>query len=224
MKLSEYLQSLPVKKELNSVRLKILTRLWGDDKDPFPKPWVSSAELLDLTEQKYFDRRVRELKDELGCDIENKYQKRFSGYGWRLNSIRLSPPIDREYLTQTQKDQLFKNSDYCCAICGVKIEAGVQGLQADHKIPLSRGGSNEIENWQPMCNNCNVGKRSACKGCNLECNTCSWAFPEVVGVRTIINISEQTLRKVNLYVADSGKTISKVMEEAAEYFIEQKKD
>ena len=125
MKLSEYLQSLPTKRKLSPVKLKILTRLWGDEKDPFPKPWVSSAELLDLTGQKYFDRRTRELKNNLGCDIETAYQKKLSGHGWRLNSIRLSPPINREYLTQTQKDQLFRNSDYCCAICGVKVEAGV---------------------------------------------------------------------------------------------------
>ncbi|MCP4130899.1 MAG: hypothetical protein GY754_07940 [bacterium] len=33
------------------------------------KEWVSSKDLLEATQQKYFDRRIRELRDELGYDI-----------------------------------------------------------------------------------------------------------------------------------------------------------
>lgn len=222
MDINEYLKSLPTKRKLSEAKLKILIRLWGNEEDSFPKPWVSSAELLELTGQKYFDRRTRELRDQLGCDIETAYQEKFVGHGWRINSEKLSPPQDREYLTQTQKVELFGNSNYCCATCGVRIEAGVRGLQADHKVPLSRGGSNDIKNWQPMCNNCNVGKRRACEGCELDCNSCSWAFPEIVGVKTMHAISEQTLRRIDLYATRSGKTADKVMEEAADYYIDEK--
>jgi 5-methylcytosine-specific restriction endonuclease McrA len=221
MKINDYLESLPTKRTLSEVKLKILTRLWGTDRDEFPKPWVSSAELLELTGQKYFDRRTRELRDQLGCDLESAYCKEFTGHAWRLNSTNLTPPQDREYLTPAQKIKLFEKTNYHCIICGTNIPAGVRGLQADHKIPLSRGGNNDRVNWQPICNNCNVGKRRACQGCELNCQTCSWAFPEIVGVKTLIQISEKTLRKVDTYSLSTGKSRDKVIEEAAEYFIDK---
>lgn len=40
-----------------------------------------------------------------------------------------------------------------CAYCGA---AGP--LEADHRIPLARGGSNEIENILPACRRCNARK------------------------------------------------------------------
>ncbi len=80
MKFNDYLESLPTKRTLSDVKLKILTRLWGNDLYEFPKPWVSSAELLELTGQKYFDRRTRELRYQLGCDLESAYCKEFTGH------------------------------------------------------------------------------------------------------------------------------------------------
>src|SRR5690554_6780092 len=101
MKFEEYISSLPAKRKLSAVKLKILKKLWGNEQDPFPKPWVSSAELLELTNQKYFDRRTRELRNQNGCDLESTYQETFSGHAWRINSETLAPPQDRDYLTQT---------------------------------------------------------------------------------------------------------------------------
>ena len=222
MKFSEYIESLPTKRKLSEVKFKILKRLWANETDPFPKPWVSSEELLQLTGQKYFDRRTRELRSQLGCDLESSYISDYNGHAWRLNSMNLSIPQDREYLTQTQKQHLFESYNFTCAICGLTTSAGVRGLQADHKIPLSRLGSNDISNWQPLCNNCNVGKRRACEGCFLDCLSCSWAFPEKVGVKTMINIGERTLRKVHEYCHQTGEKFDRVFEDAAEYYIDSK--
>ena len=222
MNLKSYIKSLPTKRKLSDVKVKILTRLWGNESDNFPKPWVSSEELLKLTDQKYFDRRTRELRDQLGCDVESSYIEKFNGHAWRLKSSNLSPPQDRDYLTQSQKEKLFKDNNFTCVTCGLKISAGIRGLQADHKVPLSRGGSNELTNWQPMCNNCNVGKRRACEGCSLECKLCSWAYPEKFGVKTMVSISEKTLRRVDAYSDKTGITRDKVMEEASEYYLDEK--
>jgi len=43
---------------------------------------------------------------------------------------------------------------YSCAECG----AG-EPLQRDHIIPVSKGGSNAFWNIQPLCGECNRGKR-----------------------------------------------------------------
>lgn len=45
-----------------------------------------------------------------------------------------------------------------CAYCGNPPLDG-QRLEADHAMPLSRGGSNSIENILPACHLCNVRKR-----------------------------------------------------------------
>lgn len=214
MTFEKYYQKLPIKNKLSDVKQTILRRLWGNDSDSFPKPWVSSAELLELTGQKYFDRRTRELRDSLGCDLESAYQETFGGHAWRLRSDTLTQPQQREYLSKVQKERLFAEADYRCATCGTQIKAGVRGLQADHKVPLSRGGTNALENWQPMCNNCNVGKRRSCEGCKLDCKRCSWAFPEKCGIPTLLNLSESVLRTIKRISAVESISQEQVIERA----------
>lgn len=218
MNLNEYIENLP--SSISDVKLAILRRLWHEDTSNFPKPWVSSAELLELTGQKYFDRRARELRDQIGCDIETQHIASLGGHAWRINSPNLATPQDREYLTQAQKSQMFSAANNTCSICGKVAEAGVRGLQADHKVPVSRGGTNLITNWQPICNHCNVGKRRACEGCTIECATCSWAYPETVGINTLVSISEKVLSQITEYSKSNNQSTSHVLEEAAIYFIE----
>lgn len=43
-----------------------------------------------------------------------------------------------------------------CLKCG-----SAQDIQKDHVIPISRGGSDSIENLQPLCGFCNASKRDA---------------------------------------------------------------
>lgn len=206
-----YLSALPKKKRLSEVKLTILKRLWWSDDVDFPKPWVSSTELLELTGQKYFDRRTRELRDQLGCDLESSYIAEFTGHAWRLKSNTIAPPMDREYLTESQRSGLFSNHSNTCATCGKVVAAGVRGLQADHKIPLSRGGGNELTNWQALCHNCNVGKRRACEGCIDDCYTCSWAFPEKLGIPTMLHLSEATLRKAQQLSDVNGISLDEIV-------------
>lgn len=48
---------------------------------------------------------------------------------------------------------LYKYHGKCCA-CGA---TGV--LEPDHIIPVSKGGTNDIDNRQPLCRSCNAKKR-----------------------------------------------------------------
>lgn len=218
MKFDDYIKTLPT--SISDVKLKILKKLWHTDSESFPKPWVSSVELLELTEQKYFDRRARELRDQTGCDIETQHKAELGGHAWRINSAKLAPPQGREYLTQSQKNNLFLSAKNTCSVCGKVSEPGVRGLQADHKVPISRGGTNALENWQAVCNHCNVGKRRAYEGCTIDCATCSWAYPEIVGITTLVSINEKVLSKITEYSKATNQTTSRVLEEAAIYFID----
>lgn len=183
MSLTEYLRPFG---NLSEVKQKILRELWRSDDAVFPKPWVQSSRLLELTGQKYFDRRIRELRDELGCDIETGNIR--GEHSYRLLSARLNSANPRFYLSESEKRALFCRHDYTCQVCGGRFLAGVRGLQADHKVPLIRGGVHESTNWQPLCNSCNVAKRRACAGCQEDCQQCPWAFPERVGQLTLIRI------------------------------------
>ena len=51
---------------------------------------------------------------------------------------------------------LKKQYGYCCPSCR-KCEPEIK-LTIDHIVPLSKGGSNYIENIQPLCRSCNSKK------------------------------------------------------------------
>src|ERR1700754_1381743 len=53
---------------------------------------------------------------------------------------------------------LLEKQKYKCAECFEKLE---KDFHLDHKMPLSRGGPNKIENLQGLCAPCNAAKHCA---------------------------------------------------------------
>lgn len=64
------------------------------------------------------------------------------------NSIKISTSL---------RNQILERDDYTCQECGATEEDEVE-LQVDHKIPRSKGGSNEPSNLQVLCFDCNNEK------------------------------------------------------------------
>lgn len=52
---------------------------------------------------------------------------------------------------------VFKRDNWKCVACGRSAEDGII-LHIDHIVPRSKGGKDEIENYQTLCNICNIGK------------------------------------------------------------------
>jgi hypothetical protein len=158
---------------LNTVRFQIIKELWHRDSDDFPKPWVSIKKLIEITGQKNTDRRVRALRDELGCHIESGYYN--SEYCYRLTSDFKAKTNIRKDLNKKDREELLKKHFYKCMVCA---NPGTKKLQIDHKVPLIRKGTNEIENLQVLCSHCNIIKRNSCSGCEDDCQNCALAYPE----------------------------------------------
>jgi len=60
------------------------------------------------------------------------------------------------YLSIDDWLSLLHRFNYRCAYCGVLLTKSNRSL--DHKIPLVRGGTNDIENLVPACRPCNCKK------------------------------------------------------------------
>jgi len=117
-------------------------------------------------------RRMRELQGDEGFTSIRK-----EGTRYQLQSLELGPKREpRGKLNKKDWKDLREQYAYRCASCG-RREPEVK-LSPDHKVPRSRNGSNELGNWQPLCEQCNIKKSSSCQGCQLLCAVCSWAFPE----------------------------------------------
>lgn len=63
-----------------------------------------------------------------------------------------------ENFTGAEFDELRAVVGFECVACH-RGERLVGRLEPDHIVPVSKGGSNRIENIQPLCKQCNSGKR-----------------------------------------------------------------
>lgn len=52
---------------------------------------------------------------------------------------------------------VLKRDNYTCQTCGATAQDGAT-LEIDHIRPFSKGGSDEIDNLQVLCRDCNIGK------------------------------------------------------------------
>ena len=178
--------------------LAILSKLWPEAHG-IPGPHVSEEtlrETIDAERAKegkpvYRDpfRRVRELQGEEGFISIVKQGKLY-----QLNSLVVrSKRVPRAKLSNQAWNKIRALHDNRCAHCGQQ-EPSVK-LSPDHKIPRSRNGNNDLENWQPLCEQCNIQKGSSCQNCQFNCWTCPWAFPDKYKPIQINDDNKELLRR-----------------------------
>jgi 5-methylcytosine-specific restriction endonuclease McrA len=105
-------------------------------------------------DQSQTDRRVRELRAyfDLPAEVING-EHRYILRGWAAGrSADAGAAVSLRVRAQVLAPQR-------CAQCGhTPLEDHVK-LVVDHKIPRTWGGTNDPENLQPLCEDCNAGKR-----------------------------------------------------------------
>jgi 5-methylcytosine-specific restriction endonuclease McrA len=164
----------------------LLEELWPP-KHGIPGPFVREEHLREAIDRfrrsqhsgnqpykPYIDvfRRLRELQGEEGITGIGREGRTYQLVSLTLNEKR----VPRIKLSDLDWNSVLETYKYKCAVCS-RSEAEVR-FQQDHKIPRNRGGGNEVENWQPLCDECNNFKSTSCRGCQLSCEQCCWAFPE----------------------------------------------
>ncbi|MFF1476131.1 HNH endonuclease [Streptomyces sp. NPDC058301] len=99
-------------------------------------------------------RRLRSLRD---CFVVRRYRDghlhRYELVGWKpVHADQMRLNLSARVRAQVLAPQR-------CAQCGKNPLEDQVKLVVDHKLPLAWGGGDEIENLQPLCEECNSGKR-----------------------------------------------------------------
>lgn len=67
----------------------------------------------------------------------------------------------RRAIRPADRFTILERDDHACVYCGARPPEAV--LHIDHVMPVSRGGTNEIENLVTACELCNLGKHARVK-------------------------------------------------------------
>lgn len=149
-------------------------------------------------------RRVRELQGEEGLTGVAREGKIF-----QLVSLELSEKrVPRTKLANEDWERVKEAYGHRCPACR-RPEPDVR-FQQDHKVPRTRGGSDSLDNWQPLCDECNNFKSVACRGCELDCVVCCWAYPEKYAP---VRLSRETLENLNSFCRKRGLEADSFVEE-----------
>lgn len=128
-------------------------------------------------------KRVMQVK----IDVE----KLFKYYGHTSSDkfTLLSLPEYRGTISNQLQDDIFNKFEGKCNITGFKLSRKLKGVHFfakslvratyDHRRPISKGGTDDLENLQLLSVFVNAEKNKICNVCNKNiCEKCALAYPE----------------------------------------------
>lgn len=149
---------------------------YADTKKPFSELWNEEG-FVWITNTPG-DRRLGSQRYVLNSEAHEKF---FTSAIQKAN---------RRSLTPKEKERIREKQDFCCNICKSRIYPRSKIKKHafsrdrirevfDHRIPVEKGGSSELENFQALCFYCNKSKWQICTICTSEtCEQCVLAYPE----------------------------------------------
>jgi 5-methylcytosine-specific restriction endonuclease McrA len=143
---------------LQSFRLSYQAReiyrlLWDNQDRSFTMREIRE-ELAEIGTQEQLDRRRRELNRY----FEIAHVRTGVETGYQLIGVKPRSAEADAGISERDRAAVLRHGR--CAMCGrTPLDDRVK-LQVDHKIPQEWGGSNALENLQPLCEECNRGKKN----------------------------------------------------------------
>jgi len=143
-----------LKKLIGSTTLQEIYRVMYENRDN----GVTMLEIRDAVEpitgpQAQLGRRRRDLNPYFVVTRERNGNEAL----YRLKSLK-ARSADAAGISEKTRAEVLQYGR--CAMCGKTALEDHVRLQVDHRMPQSLGGSNEIENLQPLCEECNRGKKN----------------------------------------------------------------
>jgi 5-methylcytosine-specific restriction endonuclease McrA len=99
---------------------------------------------------KEYKKKYRKNHKEIITQHRKNNPEKYSAYKQNRRARELN--VEGTFTAKEWKD-LCKSYGNKCACCGKRRK-----LTIDHVIPISKGGTNYIENIQPLCGSCNSSK------------------------------------------------------------------
>lgn len=72
---------------------------------------------------------------------------------WYKAKIIKQSKAKRPEIKEKDRWEIFERDDFSCQLCGAR-----RNLVIDHIIPLAKGGANDVQNYQTLCESCNLSK------------------------------------------------------------------
>lgn len=109
---------------------------------------------------KLYRKRYEETHKEQVKDLKKAWDARNADKAIQYtNKRRFHLQANGGDYTLEEWQTLCEEYDNKCLCCGIHAKDTPKGkLSPDHIIPLSKGGSNDISNIQPLCLSCNISK------------------------------------------------------------------
>jgi len=136
--------------------------------------------------KRYYDKKKEEEPEYFNKKAMEHYHKDVEKSRKKLRDYRKKNPIktrywkykrrircdftvvDKEHMTEEFKKGVLikiREQDFRCLYCGKDVS---EDYSLDHRIPLSRGGDNTVENIDIVCKDCNTKKSTRTKEEYLE--------------------------------------------------------
>ena len=137
-----------------SYQAREIYRLLYDTRKSPPTMREIREALAHIGTQEQLDRRRREL---------NRYfviEKAAQGVATRYRLVSMKERRPDADLGVSERDRAAVLRYGLCAMCGSSPLVDGVRLQVDHKVPKEWGGSDDVDNLQPLCEECNRGKKN----------------------------------------------------------------
>lgn len=161
---------------------RIKRRLKDEKYREFQRNYQKEWKRMQRAKNTAYAKREKEGKRKYWLSIKGKETAAM----WRKKNIKKILEWNRQRFLQKKGvigfhheyewEKLKRKYNYCCAQCGIS-EKELEGiwsgtsftkLTRDHIIPISKGGTDFINNIQPLCVSCNARKHSQIKRADKE--------------------------------------------------------